>query len=457
MDESSRPSRRQFLAATGLALAAGCSAPTDEGGDTTAPGEQTPAETPSGTPPEDGLSHDVADWEHYDPDWQAPSSSPTDGEIRTEVMVENLEIPWDLSFAPTGELFITERVGRILKFESGEVTKVLEPRDAIDAGSIPPGADEKSWWVKGGEGGLLGVAVHPGYPDPAYVYAYYTTNAGGTHNRVSRFDASADDPAASEEVLIDAIPGGNFHDGGRIGFGPRNYLWVTTGDAGEDALARDPSSLGGKVLRVTADGDPAPGNPDLGGNADPRVFSYGHRNPQGVTWLPDATPVATEHGPTAKDEINLLEAGGFYGWPDARDEAAYRKHGDARRPVVNTGNTTWAPTGCVFYTGDKVPQWRNRLVVGTLKGQHVSVVTLTPDGGELPPTDGGARRFDASWLDQSFTATSHRFFEDEFGRLRLVTQGPDGHLYAITSNRDGRPRDPFPTERDDVLVRLTAE
>lgn len=454
MDEFFRPNRRRFLAAAGTALTAGCSAPFG-GPKTTPPGESTPA----ATPPEDGISHDVEDWEHYDPDWEAPSTSPTEGTVGTDVLVENLEIPWDLAFAPTGELFITERVGRILKFESGEVTKVLEPRDAIDAGSIPPDAsdEEKGWWVEGGEGGLLGVAVHPGYPDPPYVYAYYTTLKGGRHNRVSRFDASADDPAATEEILIDAIPGEKYHDGGRIGFGPRNYLWVTTGDAGKDTRAADPSSLGGKVLRITADGDPAPGNPDLGSDADHRVYSYGHRNPQGITWMPDATPVETEHGPSAHDEINVLKAGGNFGWPVAREEAAYRQHPDVLRPVVNTGNTTWAPTGCIFYTGEKVPQWRNRLIVGTLRGQHVNVVTLTPEGGDLPPADGDARRFDASWFDESYTATSHRFFQDELGRVRLVTQGPDGHLYAITSNRDGRPENPFPTARDDVLVRLTAE
>jgi glucose/arabinose dehydrogenase len=458
MDEFTRPNRRRFLATGGLALTAGCSAPIGDTGrtDTPSPGDSTPP----GTPPDDGLSHDVEDWDRYDPDWEAPSSSPTEGAVGTEILVENLEIPWGLSFAPTGELFITERVGRVLKFESGEVTEVLEPRDAIDAGSIPPdaSADEKGWWVEGGEGGLLGVAVHPGYPDPAYVYAYYTTDrGGGRHNRVARFDASADDPAATEEILVGDIPGEKYHDGGRIGFGPRNYLWITTGDAGEDQVAADPASLGGKVLRITADGDPAPGNPDLGSDADRRVFSIGHRNPQGITWMPDATPVETEHGPSARDEVNVLEAGGNYGWPDAREEAEYRKHGDARRPVVNTGNTTWAPTGCIFYTGEQVPQWRNRLVIGTLKGQHINVVTLTPEGSELPPADGDARRFDASWLDSSYTATAHRFFEDELGRVRLVTQGPDGHLYAITSNRDGRPTDPFPTERDDVLVRLTGE
>jgi glucose/arabinose dehydrogenase len=416
--------------------------------------------TPTPTPPNDDLSHDIADWEHYDPEWESPTSSPLDGDINTEIVVENLEVPWDLAFAPTGELFITERVGRIWKFDEGDISKVYEPPNAIDAGSIPPGSEDKSWWVEGGEGGLLGIAVHPAYPDPPYVYVYYTTTKfGGRKNRVVRFDAEADDPATTEEVVVKAIPGEKYHDGGRISFGPRNYLWITTGDAGVEDRSQDTSSLAGKVLRVTAEGDPAPGNPDLpGSNADPRIFSYGHRNPQGVTWLPDGTPIVTEHGPSAHDEVNVLQPGHNYGWPLAREEDAYLEHDEVHPPVVNTGNETWAPTGCIFYTGDGVPQWSNRLVVGTLKGQHLNVVTMTPPGKELPPRDDeDARLFDDDWYDRSYTATSHKTFRDEFGRVRLVTQGPDGYLYAITSNRDGRPTGDFPTDRDDVLVRLSAE
>ena len=458
MDETSRPTRRHFLAATGLALTAGCGAPSGDSPQTTSPPNRETDGGPTATPPNDGLSHELADWSEYDPDWKSPTSSPLDGAVNTEILVENLEVPWDLSFASSGEMFISERVGRILKFESGEISQVVEPTDAIDAGSIPPGADEKSWWVEGGEGGLLGIAAHPAYPDPAYVYAYYTSKVlGGIQNRVVRFDAEADDPAKSAEVIVKVIPASNIHNGGRLSFGPRNYLWITAGDAGEDKLAQDTTSLAGKVLRVTAEGDPAPGNPNLGSNADPRIFTYGHRNPQGITWLPDGTPIATEHGPSAHDEMNVLEAGANYGWPIAREKAAYLRHDEFHRPVVNTGNVTWAPTGCVFYTGDGVPQWNNRLVSGTLKGQHINVVTFSQPDRELPPMDGDARRFDEDWYDSSFTATSHKTFVDELGRIRLVTQGPDGNLYAITSNRDGRPRDPFPTERDDVLVRLTAE
>jgi glucose/arabinose dehydrogenase len=287
------------------------------------------------------------------------------------------------------------------------------------------------------------------------VYVYYTATAdGGIENRLSRFDVGADDPGATEEVLVDGIPANNYHNGGRITFGPYDHLWVTTGDAGEKERAADPSALVGKVLRLTPEGDPAPDNPDLGDDADPRVFTYGHRNPQGIVWLPDGTMVASEHGPTGYDEINRLVAGDDYGWPGVREPDAYRQADDVRPPLTTTGGgNSWAPTGSLFYTGDGLPSWRNRMLVGGLVSQQVVVVTLTPPGQDLPPVAGG-ERFDADWFDGAYTATAHTVLEDELGRVRHLEQGPDGGAYAVTSNRDGRAKEPFPRERDDVLVRL---
>jgi glucose/arabinose dehydrogenase len=388
-----------------------------------------------------------------DVEWEAPTTSPTAGTVEPSVLVENLEVPWDLAFAPDGELFITERVGRVARFDGEEVRTVTGLPGAIDAGSVEPGTDERPWWVTGGEGGTLGVAVHPEYPEPSLVYVYYTTKRGSKkYNTVVRYDARADEPAATAETVVDSIPANLYHNGGRISFGPENYLWVTTGDAGVPAKAQDHGTLHGKILRLTPDGEPAPDNPGLD---DPRVFTYGHRNPQCITWLPDGRPIATEHGPTGRDEVNLLVAGDNYGWPEARRPEQYRTSPQFHRPLLNTGGgPSWAPTGGVFYTGDAVPEWRNRLVFGALIGQHVNVTTLTPPGGDLPPLDGTSGRFDADWFDESFTATSHRLLQDVLGRVRHVTQGPEGGLYAITSNRDGRAKGDFPRERDDVLVRL---
>ncbi|MFT4923563.1 MAG: glucose/arabinose dehydrogenase, partial [Haloarculaceae archaeon] len=388
---------------------------------------------------------------------------PTDApraDVTVETLAEGLEIPWDIAFAGEGELYVTERTGQILKYESGDVSAVARPRGAIDAGSIQPGSDKEPWWVDGGEGGTLGIAVHPDARE--YVYVYYTAQTmGGPSNRVVRYDVSADDPAKTEERLVEGIPANSYHNGGRIRFGPDGNLWICCGDAGVPERAQDTSFLGGKILRITPEGDPAPSNPDLGG--DPRVFTIGHRNPQGIDWLPNGLPVATEHGPTNRDEINLLRPGGNYGWDDARggpDDSEWESYANAEEiipPVVNTGpGSGWAPTGATYYTGSDLSAWRNHFVVGGLISQSIWVVTLTPPTEQVPPLEGEARRFDADWMHPSMTATAHRMLQDELGRVRHVAQSPSGELYAITSNRDGRATGPFPREKDDVLVRLTS-
>lgn len=433
------PTRRGLLAAggAGAAALAGCGAASGGFGGAAA----------SNT----SVAHDAASWARRDPDWRAPATSPA-GDLAVETLVERLEIPWDLAFAPNGDLFLTERTGRVLRYRSGAVTDVTRPADAIDAAAKPPGSDERSWFLAGGEGGTMGVAVHPRYPDVPLLYVYYTAEGdGGRANRLAALDLAADDPGADARTLL-SVPAGRIHNGGRIAFGPANYLWVTAGDTGESSLARDPGSLAGTVLRLAPDGAAAPDNPDRNG-WDPRVYTTGHRNPQGITWLPDGRPVVSEHGP-GPDEVSLLDAGGDYGWPAARSPAEYRGS-DYRPPVASSaGGEAWAPSGCVFYAGDGVPRLRNRLLVGCLGSQRVVAVTLTPPGGDPPPLGTTGRRHDGEWLDDRFTATTHALLADRIGRVRHVEQGPDGGLYAVTSNRDGRARGRFPTGRDDRLVRI---
>jgi glucose/arabinose dehydrogenase len=437
-----------------LAGLAGCSGdpPTDR---TRSPSSTPPPETTTVAEPayDTGLDHDVGAWARYDPDWTAPPTNP-EGEYGMEVLVENLDIPWDLSFGADGDLFVTERTGRVLCYRDGEVSKVARPRDAIDAGSVAPGDTERSWWVEGGEGGTMGVTTHPNYPAVPLVYVYYTADTdAGTVNRLAYVDVSADDPGRHTKALL-SVPADDVHNGGRIAFGPANYLWVTTGDAGEEALAADPASLAGKVLRLTPEGEAAPGNNDDPA-LDDRVFTLGHRNPQGLGWLPDATPVIDEHGP-GPDEVNVLTPGGDYGWPAVRQPEEYRE-ASARRPVASSHveETTWAPAGSVFYTGDAVPALRNRFLVGCLASQRLKVVTLTAPDGTLPPLGETGTRHDGDWLSTEYTATTHDALAGRLGRIRHVEQGPDGSLYAITSNRDGRASGPFPRDRDDVLVRIT--
>lgn len=427
--------RRRFLSLLGPAAIAGCTTPRQSG--------QTPVPSPV---PSSFTPRPI--------NWESPTTSPL-VDVSATVLIENLEVPWDITFAPTGDAFISERVGRISRYTADALETVVRPEDAIDAGSIPPGSDEQPWWVDGGEGGTLGIAVHPDYPDPSFVYVYYTANTSrGKQNRVARFDATASDPAGTQTQILDGVPASKIHNGGRIDFGPGGYLWVTTGDAGTERSAQQPAALAGKILRITPAGRPAPTNPELSGTADPRVYTLGHRNPQGLAWLPNGTPVITEHGPTGRDEVNRLVPGANYGWPDVRTADDYRSRTDIHPPLLNTGAGTWAPSGCVFYTGDTIPEWHNRMLVGTLAGQQVKIITLTPPGGTPPPLDGQSTRFSAAWLDDVFVATAHSVLRNELGRVRHVTTGPGGTIYAITSNRDGRAGEGFPTERDDVLVRL---
>ena len=383
-----------------------------------------------------------------------PSRSPP---VRAETVVANLELPWDAAVAPTGEVFVTERTGRLLHLDGDHLRTVARPADVIDAGVQPARPDDEpyweSWWVEGGEGGLLGVAVDPAYPDPAYVYVYYTARGEGERrNRVARLDVSAEDPASTTTVVLGGIPAGDVHNGGRITFGPDGHLWVTTGDAGDGGLAQDGRSLAGKVLRCRHDGRPAPDNPRVEGR-DRRVYTLGHRNPQGLAWLPDGTPFVTEHGPDGRDEFNRLVPGGNYGWPLARRAGGYAGT-DFRRPLLSTGPPpSWAPSGGVFYTGSAVPAWQNRFVFGQLFGQRVGVATFTP-AGQTPPSAPDAVRFDADWLDDRYTVTV-RHALSSLGRVRNVFQGPNGDLYATTSNRDGRAQgDDLPRRTDDRLVRI---
>lgn len=346
--------------------------------------------------------------------------------FRTDAVLTGLDTPWDLALGD-GEAFLSERPGRLSRvdLEAGERETLLEPA-----------ATER------GEGGLLGLALHP--EDDDLLYAYYTDE--GT-NRVVRYALDGPDDPADPEPIVDGIPAARIHNGGRIAFGPEGDLWVLVGDADEPALAQDPGSMAGSVLRVTPDGEPADANP---GFEEPRCYTIGHRNPQGIDWLADATPVVTEHGPRARDEINRIAAGGNYGWPEARDGEEYPGT-DYDRPLANTGpDETWAPSGMTV-AGDDASESNGRLLVGGLRSQQLIVVELFEEGEKLPEE---GTRYDDDWLDEAYTAVARRTLQDEIGRIRHVERAPDGTPYAITSNRDGRAGGRFPRDEDDVLVRL---
>jgi glucose/arabinose dehydrogenase len=326
-----------------------------------------------------------------------------------------------MRFLPDGRLLVTERGGRVViaALDSGTVTEV---------GRVAASAR--------GESGLMGLALDPGFPENPNVYVTYTHALdGGLQNRVSRFSledlASTAPRLGAETVLVDGIPAGSIHDGSRVAFGPDGYLWVTTGDSGRGDLAQRADSLAGKVLRMTRDGQPAPGNP-FPDQPYPfsLIYTLGHRNPQGLAFHPQTGEAfVTEHGPADNDEINRLQAGGNYGWPDLR--------GVVGRPGFVDPLATWSPTiapaGALFYTGDLLRALKGTFVLVTLKESDVRVLVPADPGG-----------FAA-------VAAESILFDDEFGRLRAIAEGPDGALYIATSNRDGRGA---PRPVDDRIIRV---
>ncbi len=304
---------------------------------------------------------------------------------RTEVVVDNLEVPWAMAFLPDGRLLITERIGRIkILDKNGQISQIARISDIAQIS----------------ESGLHGITVHPEFSVNQYVYIYYTysSESGKNLNRVARYKFQNNN-LSDRKIILDEIPAAAIHDGGRIKFGPDGFLYITTGDAANPSFSQDKNSLAGKILRLTDEGKNAPDNPF--GNA---VYSYGHRNPQGLAWDESGTLWETEHGSTATDELNRVQIGGNFGWPDVRGE---QTRDDVVSPVLQSGSETWAPAGMAYLNGS--------LFFGGLRGQALFEVKIS---------------------NQNFNLTKH--FEGELGRIRDVVASTDGFLYISTSNRDGR-------------------
>ncbi|GIM63902.1 oxidoreductase [Planomonospora venezuelensis] len=358
---------------------------------------------PQVTQPTDLPSQPTPSEPEADAGTETPSSSPgsPDGgsgppEV-ADTLVEGLEVPWGVDFLPDGRAVVTERIsGRVLSVgTNGAVTPL---------GTVP-GA------VPQGEAGLLGVAVSPDFASDRALYLYLTT---GTDNRVvrARLDGTR---LGRTTVVLDGIPAGFIHDGGRIAFGPDGHLYVTTGETGDPELAQDPQSLAGKILRITTDGRPAPGNPD----PDSPVWSLGHRNVQGLAWDDEGRLWASEFGDSEWDELNLVEKGGNYGWPRVEGAGGDASYVDPQLvwPVDQA-----SPSGLAFADG--------HLWMAGLRGQRLWRIAVSPGGEASKP---------------------RAFFTEDFGRLRTVAAAPDGLLWLTTSNRDGRGE---PTPADDRILRV---
>jgi glucose/arabinose dehydrogenase len=315
-----------------------------------------------------------------------------------EVVAEGLEAPWDVAFTPDGRTFVSERdSGRLVEIASDGSVDDVRTFDDVDPES---------------EGGLLGLAVSPDHADDGWLYAYYTTP---DDNRIVRFTLDGD-----EEELVTGIPSSPIHNGGVIEFGPDGMLYAGTGDAGSADRAQDDSSLAGKILRLEPDGSVPDDNPAEGS----LVWTSGHRNVQGLAWSADGTLYATELGPDRDDEVNRIEAGQNYGWPIVTGQTGDDRFTD---PIAVFSTDEASPSGAVVVDGGA---WDGDMVFAALRGQRLW--RLTFEQGEVTGRE------------------AH--LAGEFGRLRNVVQHPDGPLWILTSNRDGRGS---PVDTDDRILELT--
>jgi len=337
--------------------------------------------------------------------------------VSVQTWISGLNIPWSLIFLPDGSALVSERRGQI--------------RTITADGKLSPKPYAVLQVAAHGEGGLMGLALHPNFPGAPYVYTMLTRQqARATANAVVRLTHKGDH-AEFDRDIVSGIPAGTVHNGGRIAFGPDGMLYVATGDSTHPGLAQDLNSLAGKILRVTADGEIPRDNPHAGR----RVYSHGHRNVQGLAWHRQSGELfASEHGPTgefglhARDEINLISSGGNYGWPDATCAVSRPGFID---PLVCWPDKAVPPTGMVFAGND--------LLVATLKSETLLRIRLQKSDGRYRATD--IQRWFASQAS-----------EGRYGRLRDVVGGPDGAFYVLTSNRDGRGT---PRPNDDRILRIT--
>jgi len=351
---------------------------------------------------------------------QSQSGIGNQPKIKVETVASHLEIPWSIVFSPDGRIFFTERNGSIrLIDKDGKL--IGEPVGKIGVVAV-------------GEGGLLGIALDPNFEKNHFIYVYYTYSQFlGVYNKVSRF-TEKDNKISDEKSILEKIPASSIHDGGRIKFGPDEKLYIGVGDASNRDSAQDTKILSGKILRINSDGsipddNPIPNSP---------VYSYGNRNPQGLDWDPiTGKLVETEHGPSgemglsAHDEINVIESGKNYGWPRVIGNASDPSFVD---PIFQTGDLTWAPSGATFYSADKIPEWKGKYLVATLRGTHLEVLQLDVANKKV--------------------VSSESVFQNDYGRLRDVEQSPDGYLYLLTSNRDGRGS---PAPDDDRILKIVPD
>ena len=322
-----------------------------------------------------------------------------------KVLTDNLHTVWEVASIGNGEYLVTERPGNV---------KLVSPIPERNKTFPIPGVFYNM------EAGMLGLAVHPDFANNRYFYIYYTTIINGQiTNQIVRYRLTDDLNITDRYIILDQIPGASQHNGGRLAFGPDGYLYATAGDADLPRLAQDTNSLGGKILRMTDEGEIPPDNPFSN-----FVYSYGHRNPQGLAWDGQGGLWSTEHGPQGHDKINYIVNGGNYGWPNAYvasvPSAPYvERQGPIIAPYLSSGQNTWAPAGATVIG--------NTLYFGGLRGSAIFALDLTDPEKKL-----------------------YQYYHNVFGRIRAVTKD-ESNLVIGTSNLDGWGQ---PKQGDDMVIYL---
>lgn len=345
----------------------------------------------------------------------APS---TQTSFRVETVASHMEVPWSIVWAPDGRMFFTERPGRVRVFQNGQLR--AEPLFVVP--DVEPS----------GESGLMSLALHPQFATNHLLYLAYAYQGDSQQVRVVRYRESSSG-LAEPKVIIEGIPGAQFHAGCRLGFGPDQKLYITTGDATEGGLAQQVDSLAGKTLRLNDDGSIPSDNPFVGQkNARGEIWTLGHRNAQGMDWQPGSGLMfQTEHGPSGfdgpggGDEVNIVERGKNYGWPLIHHT---QTRAGLEAPLLEY-TPACAPGSAHFYRGSAFPQFRNNFFFGCLRGERIIHVVL--DGRRV--------------------VSQENLLAGKYGRIREVVEGPDGAIYFSTSNRDGRGS---PAADDDRILRL---
>lgn len=339
--------------------------------------------------------------------------------LHTETMVQGLQHPWSLAELPNGDLLITERPGRLRVVRNGALVEA-------------PVAGVPEVFARN-QGGLFDVRLHPDFAQNRWVYLSYAEacKAGAT-TAVVRGRLTDDDSggyrldAVAPIIRANACRDGGRHFGGRMAFDREGLLYLSVGDRGHRDEVQDPNNHLGSVLRLTDDGQPAPGNPFAGSNAgDAAVFTYGHRNPQGMARHPDSGRIWThEHGPRGGDEVNRLASADNYGWPEVTHGKEYSggRIGPASAAGFVAPLTVWvpsiAPSGLHFVDSEQFPEWEGDLLVGALAGQHVARLRWHPREQKLEPVE--------------------RLLEGALGRIRDVGGLSDGSLYVLTDAGTGQ-------------------